>query len=600
MSSFPSSLGLAVLCVLFVVSPTQALSDSAATAGGSTGASVDSVVSDADPPARGLTPDQVYAVLVGEFAGRRGDMATAFAYYYRAAQLTRSAQMAELAVRAAISADDDEAAGKGIALWLELAPDAVAANQVAAFLRIKAKDREGALIHLSRLVGLSKDKDPSASPFSQAAGIVSRVPDPEERVELMRALVERFPESADAQQSLAMVAASASRFEAADKAARRAMALRPEWDVPRLFLVRMKLSQGRRDEARSLLEDFVVQRPDDRALRMLYGQFLVEDQEFARARDVFERLLGDRPDEPDVLFAAGVLSLQLDDVDGARTYFTRLRKTGERQDEAAFYLGQTEERAGDPQAALGWYAKVSGANVSDAKVRMALLLAKSGDVVKAREMLQRLRDRSPEDAVSLYMVEAEILDEVGQRDEAMSVYTSAIESRSDDHTLRYARALYAVKLDRLALAERDLRRIIAEDPDHADALNALGYTLADRTDRYREALGFIERAYALKPDEPAILDSMGWVNFRLGNYEVARDFLRRALDKMSDGEIAAHLGETLWALGRRSDAWAVWDAAAKEHPDHQYLREVIGRHRVSRTDAEPSAANPKTSKESSK
>ncbi|WP_050984673.1 tetratricopeptide repeat protein [Thiorhodococcus drewsii] len=591
MSSFSSSPGLAVLCALFVVSPAMARSDSPATAGGPTGASVDSVVSDVDSPSRGLTPDQVYAVLAGEFAGRRGDMATAFVHYYQAAQLTRSPRMAELAVRAAISADDEQAAGKGIALWLELAPDAVAANQVAAFLRIKAKDREGALIHLSRLVALNKD--PSASPFSLAAAIVSRVPDPGERVGLMRALVERFPESADAQQALAMVAASASHFEAADKASRRAMALRPEWDVPRLFLVRMKLSQGQRDEARSLLEDFVAQRPDDQALRKLYGQFLVEDQEFARARDVFERLLSDRPNEPDALFAAGVLSLQLDDLDGARTYFTRLRETGERQDEAAFYLGQTEERADDPQAALGWYAKVSGANASDAKVRMALLLAKDGDVVKARELLQRLRDRSPEDAVSLYMVEAEILDEVGQRDEAMSVYTSAIESRSDDHTLRYARALYAVKLGRLALAERDLRRIIAEDPEHADALNALGYTLADRTDRYREALGFIERAYALKPDEPAILDSMGWVNFRLGNYEVARDFLRRALDKMDDGEIAAHLGETLWALGRRSDAWAVWDAAAKEHPDHQYLREVIGRHRVSRTDVEPPAANTK-------
>ncbi|EXJ15850.1 tetratricopeptide repeat protein [Imhoffiella purpurea] len=590
-ASLSTSSALAVACALLGAGPASALSDSAST--GARSANLDPKATEEPTDVTGLTPDQIYAVLVGEVAGRRGDMATAFVHYLRAAELTRSAQMAELAVRAAISRDDDASAGRAIALWLELAPDAVAAHQVAAFLRIKAKDREGALIHLMRLVELSRD--PKGSPFAQAAAIVSRVPDVEERVGLMQSLVERFPESADAQQSLAMVAASASRFEVADAAARRAMELRPEWDAPRLFLVRLMLTQGKRDEARLLLEGFVSQSPDDHALRMLYGQFLVEEQEFTTARDVFERLLRNRPKEPDVLFAMGVLSLQLDDLDGARIYFTRLFETGERESEAAFYLGQTEERANDPSAALDWYAKVEGANASDAKVRMAFLYAKSGDVAKAREILQRLRDRSPEDAAPLFMVEAEILDEVGASDAAMAVYTAALETHADDSSLRYARALYAVKLGNLALAEQDLRLILAEDPDHADALNALGYTLADRTGRYREALGYIERAYALKPDEPAILDSMGWVNFRLGHYDAALGFLRRALEMMNDGEIAAHLGETLWALGRRSEAWAVWDAAAQDYPDHRYLQEVIGRHRVSRTDAP--GANPKTSKE---
>lgn len=537
----------------------------------------------------GLDADQVYAILVGEIAGRRGDMATAFLHYLKAAQLTQAPRMAELAVRAAISADDDAAAGESVRLWLELAPEAAAAHQVAAFLRIKAGDREGALIHLVRLVELTEGAD--ASVFEQAAAIIARAPSPDTQLALMEALVGRFPESADAQQSLAMVAASASRFEVADRAARRALELRPDWNQPRLFLVRLLLSQEKRDEARRLLEEFVERSPDDHGLHMLFGQFLVEEQEFATARDVFERLLSNRPKAPDVLFAVGILSLQLDDLSGARIYFTRLFETGERQDEAAFYLGQTAERAEDARTAIEWYDKVKDAHLAEAQVRLAFLRAKAGEVAQAREILNRLRGSSPDDAIALYLVEAEILDEVGRVDEAMSVFSAALEMHRDDRDLLYARGLYAVEQGQLQLAEQDFLRILAADPEHADTLNALGYTLADRTDRYQEALGYIEKAYALKPDEPAILDSMGWVHYRLGQYEVALDYLRRALDSMDDGEIAAHLGEVLWAMGQRAEAWSVWEAALLAHPEHEYLLQAVGRHRVAETAIDGNAAD---------
>ncbi len=179
----------------------------------------------------------------------------------------------------------------------------------------------------------------------------------------MQALADQFPDSAYAQQSLAMVAASSSQLEIADAAARRALELRPEWNKPRLFLVKLLLSSDKRGEARQLLEDYLAQSPEDQALRMLYGQLLVEEEEFSGARDVFERLLHNRPKEPDVLFAVGILSLQLEDTDGARIYFSRLYETGERRDEAAFYLGQVEERADNTEAALEWYRKVAGAKL---------------------------------------------------------------------------------------------------------------------------------------------------------------------------------------------------------------------------------------------
>jgi tetratricopeptide (TPR) repeat protein len=531
---------------------------------------------------KGLDSDLVYAVLVAELAARRGDLATAFNYYLNAAQLSKDPKMAELAVRSAMSAEDDAAAGRGVALWLKLDPDSVGAHLVAALLRIRAGDKEGALIELSRIVELSGQE--GAPGYDRIVGILAHTSDKASRVELMQALVDRDSGNPEAQQALAVVAASAARNDLAESAARRALELKPNWDKSQIFLVRLLISEDKRDEARKLLEAYVAASPDDRQLRMLYGQFLVEEKDLAHARNEFEHVLGNQPKEPDVLFAVGILSLELDDLDAARDYLNRLYDTGERRDDAAFYLGQVEEKAGHPDVALDWYAKAGGSNETDARLRMALLRAKQGDVARAREILQQMRDESPESAKSLYVAEAEILDQAGHKDEALGVYAAALKAFPDNTDLLYARAMYEVRIDRVGLAEADLRRIVELDPKHADALNALGYTLADRTDRYAEAEDLIERAYQLKPDEPAIQDSMGWVNYKLGHLDTALEFLRKALAAMDDGEVAAHLGEVLWAMGRHDEAWQVWDAALKAHPDQPYLLETVGRHRVTKTE----------------
>ncbi len=539
-------------------------------------------------PVAGLTPDQIYHVLVAEVAARRGQMEQAVQHYLQAAELTRSPLLAELAVRAGINADEDAAAGRAMSLWLQLAPNAPEAHQLAALLRIRAQDREGALIHLQRLIELAGGS--GEIPFAKVTAVLTRVPDTDERLALMESLVQRFPNDPDAQHALAVLAASLSRYPIAEEAARRALALRPDWSVPRLFLVRLRLNQGERAEARALLEEFIAAAPQDQALKVLYGQLLVEERDFAQARTVFAEILQAQPNAPDVLFALGILSLQLEDLPAARQYFSGLYESGQRQDEAAFYLGQTAERARDLDIALGWYAKVNGSYADDARIRMAFLRAKRGEVAQAREILQQMRDQSPEEAVSLFLVEAEILDAVGQADEARAVYDKALLIFPDDENLRYARGLWAMKRGQIQLGEIDLRQIIHANPEHADALNALGYTLADHNQRLDEALVLIERAHRLKPDEPAILDSLGWVYYRLGDLERALHYLERAHAQVEDGEIAAHLGEVLWALGRRADAWAIWNEASAKYPDHDYLNATINRHRLSQTDVQSLSA----------
>lgn len=515
-------------------------------------------------------------------AAQRGNPRVAFTHYLLAARLASDPSLAQLAARAALTLDDLEAEQRASKLWLELAPDALEAQQLAAYVALKADDIPKALTYLRRVIGMAHEREKDG--YLHAARLLASVEPVQRRLDLLRSLIAEDGDSPEAYYALALVAAGAERYDDAVAATRRALELKPDWSEPRIFLVRLLLGQNKRSEARKTLEGFLEASPDDRGLRMLYAQLLVDEREFSSARGVFERMLSKAPKEPDVLFALGILSLQLDDIASAREYFTRLNDTGQRKDDAAFYLGQVEEDAGNTEAALTWYLKVGGDNASDAQVRVARIYAGRGQVGRAREVLQRLRGEQPDNAVALFLMEAEILKGAGLDQDAMAVYDSALVQHQDNPDLLYARALHAARMDRLDILERDLKAVLDKDPQNADALNALGYTLADRTDRFSEALGYIQRALELKPEEPAILDSMGWVQYRLGNLQQALKYLRHAVERTRDGEIAAHLGEVLWALGERDEAWKVWESALAEFPDHAYLMQVIGRHRVTSTD----------------
>ena len=178
----------------------------------------------------------------------------------------------------------------------------------------------------------------------------------------------------------------------------------------------------------------------------------------------------------------------------------------------------------------------------------------------------------------MFLVEGEILSQVDLSVEAYKLYSDYLASQPDDTEILYARALVAESLDRLDEAETDFRHILEIDPDNTRSLNALGYTLADRTDRYEEALVYVEKAYAQSPDDPAIIDSMGWVLYRLGRLQESRDYLQRAYDMTQDSEIAAHLGEVMWAMGDRDAARALWQSARKANPGDPMLEDTVRRY----------------------
>jgi tetratricopeptide (TPR) repeat protein len=528
-----------------------------------------------------LTADVIYGVLVGEIAQQRGDQKMAFTHFLHAARLARDPGLAELAARSALALGDADSAVRATELWVELAPNSPKARQIGAYVQIDAGNRAGALAELRDLIRLAPDRGEG---YMQAAQMLTRVSETDERLAMMRELVADDTEDADAQHALAMLAAAADDTESARLYAERAAQLRPEWNKPRVFLIRLLVSEERTDEAVALLERYLVEQPDDQELALMRAQFYMEAEEYQQALDLFDRMLAAGPGQSEVLFAGAVLALQIEALDRARTYLERLRDSGERADDTAFLLGQLEEQAGNSDLAMDWFGKVGGENLTSAQVRIAGLHADKGEVARAREIMQQLRDQSPGDPTTLYLIEGEMLRERGLDAEASQVYSAALETDPDNADLLYARAMLAVSMDRVDLLEQDLRRILIAEPDHVDALNALGYTLADRTDRLDEAHSLIQRALQLDPDQPAILDSMGWVTYRMGDAEAAEPYLRKALDAVFDAEIAAHLGEVLWSLGKKDEARAIWDRALAEDPEHEYLLRVLSRHRFSQTE----------------
>jgi Flp pilus assembly protein TadD len=273
-----------------------------------------------------------------------------------------------------------------------------------------------------------------------------------------------------------------------------------------------------------------------------------------------------------------VLSLQLNDTVLAEQLLQRLIEIGHvESDKARIYLGQIAEEGKRPNEALRWFGEVGrGEHFVPARLRAAQVLMQQGYRDAARQHLQ-VSDVSPREHVQLLIGEAQLLREQGDVSGAYAVLMTGLAADPDHPELLYETALMAERMGRHEELETRLRRLIELKPDHAHALNALGYSLAERKLRLDEARQLIERALELAPNDPFILDSHGWVLFRQGDTTAALAVLQRAFGQRPDPEIAAHLGEVLWLLGRQDEARKTWEAARREHPANTVLTETLKR-----------------------
>ncbi|MCP4126677.1 MAG: tetratricopeptide repeat protein [Gammaproteobacteria bacterium] len=526
--------------------------------------------------AHSLSSEVIYNILVGEIALQRRNLDLAYTHQLKGAELAQDAVAAERAARIALHQKDQSGALVAVKRWIAYAPEDARARQMAVMLSMQSDAYAEALRQLRSMVQLHERQGEDG--FAHAIAAVTAGQDRQLGLKLMRSLAAGYKEKPEASYAVALSAVMARDFDVAEHAARQAIRQKPDMDRAYVLLGRIYMEQKDTPGAMRVMQQALDISPDSTALRSAYARLLLDLDRPELAYEQFHKLRALMPDDPDILFSLGIISLQLDRRTQAAEHFTALIKTEKRVVDASFFLGRIEELEGRFDAAIAWYAKVKKGNyLFDALVRTAGLMAEKGDVPKARSMLNDMRTKMPGRSVDLFILEGEILRKHSSNDLVVELYSAALKQYPDDLDLLYARALSASLDGRVDILEQDILNILEHKPDHADALNALGYTLADQTERYQEALDYITRALAIKPDSPAILDSMGWVQYRMGNNVQALQYLRRAFSMLQDVEIAAHLGELLWVTGQKQEAQKILQGALKKSPDSKYLHQAIKR-----------------------
>ncbi|MEN8177361.1 MAG: tetratricopeptide repeat protein [Pseudomonadota bacterium] len=522
-----------------------------------------------------LSSGVIYDTLTAEIAAQRGDHHTAFIHAFRAAEQSRAPSAAERATQLALQAKLTPEAMQATHLWLELNPDSLGANQIAALLTANAKQLTETVKHLHEVVRIANLKGQNG--YLKAAAIAEKAGSPDQSLALMQQVIPADTTDPDALYAIAVTAIQARQYTLAEQSMSRALQSRPDWSKGMLLLSRSLIAQERQDEGLEILKQAVASAPEKAELRLTYARLLLDNNQLAESLEQFEILNQQNPKNQDIIFALGVISSELKKYDLAKEYFQRLLKNRNKRSESHFQLGLIAQKLNDPGTALQHFSKVDGKNQADAHIQMARILAALGQLNEARELLQRLRIALPQHGSKLHLIEADLLRDAQQYTLAHDIYNRALELYAGNIDLLYARALNAADMGQINILEQDLNNILNHQPNHADALNALGYTLADQTGRLGEAKQFIQRALTLKPDSPAILDSMGWVEFRLGNLEDALKFLQQAAKFSPDAEIASHLGEVLWHMDKKNQALKVWQKANELEPDNRFIKPVMQR-----------------------
>jgi len=534
-------------------------------------------------PARPLSADIMYRILVGDIALQRGEPALAARAYYEAARDAQDATLARRATEIALFARQRTLAMDAAQLWQKLDPSSERAKQMVNMLAQPGAsgDLKGDLERL--LADAAANGKTLGEAFLQLNRALSSQDDKNAVYRLISDLAKPYPGVPEAQFAVALAGYNTGLSDveiaaASMRAVDRALELKPDWD--RAALVKADiLAKDSTEKAIQYLIGFLAETPASRAAASALAQLYVEQRRYTDAREVFQRLLDAEPSDHELEYAVAAISLQMKDYATAERMFQELKKIGFGEPGAVlFSLAEIAEETKRYDEAIARYREVpEGERAWLAKLRIAAIMGKQGQVAQAREFLDMLVPDGREQEIQLTQAEAQLLQDSRDYKGAYAVLTAALAGEPDSAELLYDVAMVAEKLDRLDEVESRLRRVIELKPDNAQALNALGYTLVDRTQRAAEGMQLIEKAHALAPADPFILDSMGWAHFRLGHLEESEKFLTRALAERPDPEIAAHLGEVLWAKGEHDRAQEIWQSQLKEAPDNPVLLNTVRR-----------------------
>jgi tetratricopeptide (TPR) repeat protein len=516
----------------------------------------------------------VFQALLGDLALQRGDLEMGVNAWADLAQRTRDPQVIARATEVAAFARKYDLAIDLNKLWLEVDPGSIKAQQTQSSLLVLSNRLDDLAPQLATV--LEQDKASLPANLMHLNRMLARHGDKKAVQRLVDRLATPYSGVPEAHFAMGQAAVNTDDLMRAQSEFEKALQLRPDWEPAALARAQLQARQSSPTAIASLSE-FIERYPNARDARLALARLLISEKKYDAARKQFDRLLKDNPDNPEVIYPVAMLALQQGDAATGRAQLEKLLKS-DFPDKSTihFFIGQIDEDQKKPESALEHYRQVTaGEQYINARARAAQILLKLGRPEEARDLIRATQTSNNSERTQLILAETQLLREAGKHAEAYATLESALAKQPDNSELLYETALTAERLGKTEVLEKHLKRLLEIKPDHAHALNALGYSLAERNIRLSEAHQLITQALSLAPEDPFIMDSMGWVLFRQGKLNEALKTLQNAYTLKADPEIAAHLGEVLWTLNRKDEARLLLKEAARKNPDNEALTSTI-------------------------
>ncbi len=523
-----------------------------------------------------FTKDQLNRTIINELGGQRGYLPEAAEDYYALAKETRDLALIRRAAQFAAASDNTSRVIELAQLWIEKDPTAREPHLLISYQLLEQGRLEEAMDHIGMVLELDGNID-----FTTITSRTQYLP-PAARARLIdsfKGLRVKFPDERAVHYSLIQLL---EQSDLAEEAMAELMVYRDlHGNSSRIMLLQAQLllKLERVEDAVSVLAQGIEAYPENRLLRFNYGRILVQTRDLEEAREQFALLAVMAPDDYETLYSLALLDLELGAVDSAKQLLGKLVQANYRLNDTHYYLGYIGQNQDQPLEAVEHFKKVGtdSANFLNAQRQVIRTLVEQGQLEEAHAWVISVSEGHPDLELMLTTVETDALMNNGKLALAQKLLSDTIAANPDNADLLFARALLHERMGDLASAESDLLKVIELEPNEARALNHLGYTLADRGEKLEFALELLERAIAISPEDPAIIDSLAWAQYKLGYLEEALVNLERAFEVFPDPEVAAHLGEVLWVLGRQRDANRVWEDSLRENPEAQVILRTIER-----------------------
>ena len=517
-----------------------------------------------------IDPDVLFMLMTAEIAGQRGQYDVALEGYLEAAKRVHDPRLTERAAMIAMYMKDGGRMNEAVSLWLKQDPGNLSARKIAALNALRSENKKQSVAQLNAL--LKRDPEGFEKTLFELAGALQKEASVPFLYEVMDEVAQKQPNQPSIYFVQSLLASDMKNKDLALKKVEQAISLKPDWDRALLLQAQLAVYDENYPRAETLLRDDALKFPDNPKYKKMLAQVLIKEAKYEEAGEIYETLSSSDPKDYESQFSLGLVHLQLDRDNKAEDIFTQLLEQKDWRNQSNFYLGKIEEKRENTDNALMWFDKVTdGPFQFEAAVTSISLLAKSKQYARAEQRLKAMKDKFPKQRPRIALVQAELYSQQKQHEAAYNYLTAELKNFPEMEELLYSRALMAERVGKLNVMEADLQKILAKSPNNVEALNALGYSLADKTTRYAEAETYLLHALRIKPEEAVILDSYGWLKYKMGENKIALDYLQKAYDKQPETEIAAHLAEVLWVTGKKEEAKKIFDKAIENAPGDNFL-----------------------------